>query len=126
MTKMTIRGIIAALLLMPMSVGAQSQQVVLQTTMGDVRIALSDATPLHHDNFLKLVDEHFYDSLLFHRVIRRFMVQTGDPNSRHAEPGVTLGDDSTDYTLPAEIRTPQLFHRRGVVAAAREGDDVNP
>ena len=109
-----------------MAVCAQSQQVVLQTTMGDIRIALSDATPLHRDNFLKLVDEHFYDSLLFHRVIGRFMVQTGDPNSRRAEPGVTLGDDSTDYMVPAEIRTPQLFHRRGVVAAAREGDDVNP
>ena len=126
MTKIMLRGILAAFLLMPMAVCAQSQQVVLQTTMGDIRIALSDATPLHRDNFLKLVDEHFYDSLLFHRVIGRFMVQTGDPNSRRAEPGVTLGDDSTDYMVPAEIRTPQLFHRRGVVAAAREGDDVNP
>lgn len=119
-------ALLAALLLLPSVVLAQSRQVVLQTTMGDIRIALSDSTPLHRDNFLKLVGEHFYDSLLFHRVIRHFMIQAGAPHSRHAQPGMTLGDDSTDYTLPAEIRTPLLFHRRGMVAAAREGDDVNP
>jgi len=117
---------VATTLLLVLPAGAQSRQVLLETTMGNIRIALSDATPLHRDNFVKLVEEHFYDSLLFHRVIANFMIQAGDPNSRHAEPGALLGDDSTDYTLPAEFRTPQLYHRRGMVAAARESDDVNP
>ena len=121
-----MKGLLAFLLLLPLSVTAQSRQVLLQTTMGDIRIALSDSTPVHRDNFVCQVQEHFYDSLLFHRVIKGFMIQTGDPNSRHAEPGITLGDDSTDFTLPSEFRTPLLYHQRGAVAAAREGDDVNP
>ena len=121
-----MKGFLAFLLLLPLSVAAQSRQVLLQTTMGDIRIALSDSTPVHRDNFVCQVQEHFYDSLLFHRVIKGFMIQTGDPNSRHAEPGITLGDDSTDFTLPSEFRTPLLYHQRGAVAAAREGDDVNP
>lgn len=121
-----MKGFLAFLLLLPLSVTAQSRQVLLQTTMGDIRIALSDSTPVHRDNFVCQVQEHFYDSLLFHRVIKGFMIQTGDPNSRHAEPGITLGDDSTDFTLPSEFRTPLLYHQRGAVAAAREGDDVNP
>ena len=121
-----MKGFLAFLLLLPLSVAAQSRQVLLQTTMGDIRIALSDSTPVHRDNFVCQVQEHFYDSLLFHRVIKGFMIQTGDPNSRHAELGITLGDDSTDFTLPSEFRTPLLYHQRGAVAAAREGDDVNP
>jgi len=121
-----MKGILAFLLLLPLSVTAQSRQVLLQTTMGDIRIALSDSTPVHRDNFVRQVQEHFYDSLLFHRVIKNFMIQTGDPNSRYAEPGITLGDDSTDFTLPSEFCTPLLYHYRGAVAAAREGDDVNP
>ena len=121
-----MKGLLAFLLLLPLSVTAQSRQVLLQTTMGDIRIALSDSTPVHRDNFVCQVQEHFYDSLLFHRVIKGFMIQTGDPNSRHAELGITLGDDSTDFTLPSEFRTPLLYHQRGAVAAAREGDDVNP
>ena len=90
-------------------VSAQQKQVLLHTTEGDIRIALYDDTPIHRDNFLKLVSEHFYDSLLFHRVIKSFMIQTGDPQSRHAEPGATLGEG-----------------RRGAVAMAREGDKSNP
>ena len=121
-----MKGFLAFLLLLPLSVAAQSRQVLLHTTMGDIRIALSDSTPVHRDNFVCQVQEHFYDSLLFHRVIKGFMIQTGDPNSRHAELGITLGDDSTDFTLPSEFRTPLLYHQRGAVAAAREGDDVNP
>ena len=108
------------------NVGAQSRQVLLKTTEGDIRIALSDLTPVHRDNFIKLVNEHFYDSLLFHRVIKNFMIQAGDPTSRHAEPGALLGEGDAGYTLPPEFRTPQLYHRRGVVAMAREGDEVNP
>lgn len=105
---------------------AAQQQVVIETTEGNIRIALSDETPLHRDNFIRMVEEHFYDSLLFHRVIKNFMIQTGDPQSRHAEPGATLGEGGAQHTLPPEIRFPSLFHRRGMVAMAREGDDVNP
>ena len=102
------------------------RQVLLETTEGNILIALSDETPHHRDNFLQLVDKHFYDSLLFHRVIKNFMIQTGDPDSRHAESGVTLGEGDAGHTLAAEIRFPALYHRRGMVAMAREGDDVNP
>lgn len=104
----------------------QRTEVQIETTEGDIRIALYDETPIHRDNFIKLVDEHFYDSLLFHRVISRFMIQSGDPDSRHARPGRQLGESSPGYTLPAEIRLPEIYHRRGAVAMAREGDDVNP
>lgn len=101
-------------------------EVVLETSMGNVRIALHNETPLHRDNFLKLVREGYYDGNLFHRVISSFMIQTGDSTSRHAQPGAPAGDYSPDYTLPAEIRYPALYHHRGAVAAARESDDVNP
>ena len=102
-------------------------EVLIETTMGNIRVQLYNETPLHRDNFLKLVREHhFYDSLLFHRVIPDFMIQAGDPYSKHAQKGELLGDHSLDYNLPAEIRLPQLFHKRGALAAAREPDEVNP
>lgn len=101
-------------------------EVVLETSMGNIRIVLHNETPLHRDNFLKLVREGYYDGNLFHRVISSFMIQTGDSTSRHAQPGAPAGDYSPDYTLPAEIRYPALYHHRGAVAAARESDDVNP
>ena len=104
----------------------QGKTVLLETTMGNIRIALYDDTPQHRGNFLKLVEEHYYDSLLFHRVIHNFMIQTGSPDSRHAEPGETVGHKDKDYTIEAEIRLPQHFHKRGAVAAAREGDRTNP
>lgn len=101
-------------------------EVLIETTEGNIRIALYNETPRHRDNFLKLVEEHFYDSLLFHRVIPSFMIQAGDPDSRHAEPGVELGEGDLDYRLEPEIRLPEIRHQYGSVAAAREGDDVNP
>lgn len=97
----------------------------IQTSMGDITVRLSDLTPLHRDNFIKLVKSHYFDGLLFHRVINHFMIQGGDPDSRNAPPGKPLGDGGPDYTIPAEFRT-QLFHKKGVIAAAREGDDINP
>ncbi len=100
--------------------------VRLETTMGNIRIALSDLTPVHRDNFLRLAEEGFYDGVLFHRVIEDFMVQAGDPDSRGAAPDSLLGNGGPGYTLPAEIVFPELCHLRGSVAAAREGDDVNP
>ena len=101
--------------------------VVLETTKGTIELKLYDATPLHRDNFKTLVSEGAYDSLLFHRVIKEFMIQGGDPDSKNAEPGVLLGEGDRPYTVPAEFRLDEgIFHRRGVLAAAREGDDVNP
>jgi cyclophilin family peptidyl-prolyl cis-trans isomerase len=101
------------------------KDVAMVTDKGTMILRLSDATPLHRDNFLKLVKQHFYDSLLFHRVIKNFMVQAGDPSSRHTTPGAELGSGSPNYKLPAEFR-PNLFHKKGALAAAREGDNVNP
>ena len=101
------------------------KDVEMVTAKGTLVIRLSDATPLHRDNFIKLVQQHYYDSLLFHRVIKNFMVQGGDPASRHARAGETIGGGGPGYTIPAEFR-PELFHKKGVIAAARENDDVNP
>lgn len=103
----------------------RKRDVHLQTSMGDVIIRLSDSTPLHRDNFLKLVKVGFYDSVLFHRVIQNFMIQGGDPDSKKAQTGVPLGVGGPGYTVPAEFRT-TLFHKKGVIAAARSGDNVNP
>lgn len=103
----------------------RKRDIEFVTTDGTIILRLSDSTPLHRDNFLKLVKSHFFDSLLFHRVIQYFMIQGGDPKSRYAAPGQPLGDSSPNYTIPAEFRV-SLFHKRGVLAAARESDDTNP
>ena len=103
-----------------------TSEVLLETTAGNIRIALFDETPQHRDNFLKLIKEHVYDSLLFHRVIKDFMIQGGDLHSKHAQPGQRLGSGDYNYTIEAEFRLPKIFHRRGMVAMAREGDRVNP
>ena len=103
----------------------RKRDVLIQTTMGDITIRLSDSTPLHRDNFLKLVKVGYFDSLLFHRVIKDFMIQGGDPNSKNAAAGVPLGNGGPGYTVPAEFRK-TLFHKKGVIAAARTGDNVNP
>lgn len=101
-------------------------EVLLETDKGNIRIALYNETPLHRDNFIKLVKQGFYDGLLFHRVISSFMIQAGDSASRNAPPGQRLGDVPEGYSVPAEIIYPELLHKRGAVAAARESDDVNP
>lgn len=101
-------------------------QVKLQTTMGDIVVELYNETPKHHDNFVKLVNEGYYDGVLFHRVIKDFMVQTGDGKSRTAGPNDHLGDGDPGYTIPAEFVFPKYFHKRGALAAARTGDQVNP
>lgn len=103
----------------------RKRDVLLVTDYGDIAIRLSNATPLHRDNFLKLVKVGYYDNVLFHRVIRNFMIQTGDPNSKNAAPGIPLGNGGPGYTIPAEF-IPSLFHKKGAVAAARMGDNVNP
>lgn len=101
------------------------RDVLLQTTAGNIVLRLSDSTPLHRDNFLRLVKTRFYDSVLFHRVIQNFMVQAGDPSSKVAEAGKPLGSGGPQYTTAAEFR-PTLFHKKGTVAAARTGDAQNP
>lgn len=99
--------------------------VKLETTMGNITVALYNETPKHRDNFIKLVKEGVYDSTLFHRVIKQFMIQAGDPDSKNASDTAMLGSSDVGYTIPAEFN-PKFFHKKGVLAAARQGDDVNP
>lgn len=99
--------------------------VKLETTMGNIIVALYNETPKHRDNFIKLVKEGVYDSTLFHRVIKQFMIQAGDPDSKNASDTAMLGSGDVGYTIPAEFN-PKFFHKKGVLAAARQGDDVNP
>ena len=99
--------------------------VKLETTMGNITVALYNETPKHRDNFIKLVKEGVYDSTLFHRVIKQFMIQAGDPDSKNASDTAMLGSGDVGYTIPAEVN-PKFFHKKGVLAAARQGDDVNP
>lgn len=101
-------------------------EVEIKTTAGDITVRLFGDTPRHRDNFVKLVNEGFYDGTLFHRVINEFMVQAGDPESKNAPAGKMLGGGDPGYTLEAEIDYPHHFHHRGALAAARTGDNVNP
>ncbi|MBQ9072844.1 MAG: peptidylprolyl isomerase [Muribaculaceae bacterium] len=103
-----------------------SAMVDIKTTLGDIRILLYGETPKHRDNFLKLVNEKFYEGTLFHRVINKFMIQAGDPDSKGAPAGKMLGSGGPGYQIDAEIVYPALFHKRGALAAARQGDQVNP
>lgn len=98
----------------------------IKTTEGDIIIRLYDETPKHRDNFLKLVKEGYFNGTLFHRVIKDFMIQGGDPDSKNAPKGKMLGTGGPDYTIPAEFVYPQYFHKRGALSAARTGDEVNP
>jgi peptidyl-prolyl cis-trans isomerase B (cyclophilin B) len=100
--------------------------VKISTPKGDIRVRLYDETPQHRDNFVKLVNEGFYNGTLFHRVIKDFMIQGGDPDSIGAPAGKMLGTGGPGYNVPAEIVYPQLFHKRGALAAARQSDEVNP
>jgi cyclophilin family peptidyl-prolyl cis-trans isomerase len=99
----------------------RKRDVLLETSYGDIIVRLSDSTPLHRDNFLKLVKVGYYDSVLFHRVIKNFMIQSGDPDSKHAAAGQPLGEGGPSYRIPAEFRT-TLFHKKGVIAAARDNN----
>ena len=106
--------------------GKKMTKVKLETTLGDIVVELYNETPQHRDNFIKLVKEGYYDGVLFHRVIKDFMIQTGDGNSKNAGPETTLGDGDPGYTIEAEFVYPKYFHKRGALAAARTGDQVNP
>jgi peptidyl-prolyl cis-trans isomerase B (cyclophilin B) len=104
---------------------SKNQFIKIETDSGTMITRLSNKTPLTTHNFIKLVKEHFYDGLLFHRVIKGFMIQGGDPDSKNAKPGQILGEGGLKYTVPAEFDT-SLFHQKGALAMARESDDVNP
>ena len=122
--------LVAILSLCMLSISAKKREkrhiVRIETSVGNIRVALSDDTPLHRDNFLKLAREGFYNGTLFHRCIKNFMIQGGNPDSKNAEPGQLLGEGEVGYTIPAEFCLPYLYHWRGALAAAREPDDVNP
>ena len=125
----TAELISSILLITAVSCGRAPEEpvAVLETTAGTIELRLYDETPLHQANFIKNVTEGMYDSLLFHRVIKDFMIQGGDPDSKHAPAGKFLGEGDLPYMVPAEFRLDQgIWHRRGVLAGAREGDDVNP
>jgi cyclophilin family peptidyl-prolyl cis-trans isomerase len=100
-------------------------KVLIKTSLGDIQIALYNETPQHRDNFIKLVNEKYYDGTLFHRIIKEFMIQGGDPDSKTARPGQMLGNGGPNYTVPAEF-VASRYHKRGALAAARQGDNVNP
>jgi len=104
----------------------KNTKVVLETTFGNIEVVLYDETPQHRDNFIKLVEDGTYNGVLFHRVIKDFMIQTGDPSSKNAAIDSQLGAGGPGYDLPAEIVYPKYFHKRGALAAARQGDQVNP
>ena len=123
MRKAVLLALFCGCLLLSAACQRRETVVRIHTVMGDLRIRLFNDTPLHRDNFLKLTREGFYDSLLFHRVIRDFMVQGGDPRSKNAPPGALLGEGDPGYDLPPEIGAP---HLRGALAAARLSDAVNP
>jgi len=134
--RIIFKTLIAFLLLIPLNshseiamtkpIVTEGPVVRLETSKGDILIRLSNLTPAHRDNFLKLVREGKYNGVLFHRVIDNFMIQSGDVGSVGAPKGKMLGSGDVGYRVDAEFRYPKLYHRRGMLAAAREGDDTNP
>lgn len=111
---------------MDTTINNEDALVDITTSLGEIRIRLYGDTPRHRDNFLKLVADGTYEGTLFHRVISQFMIQAGDPESKNAPAGKMLGSGDLGYTLDAEIVYPTHFHKRGAIAAARTGDNVNP
>ena len=99
--------------------------VKIETTLGDIKVKLYNETPKHRDNFIKLAEDGVYEGTLFHRVIKDFMIQAGDPDSKNAPKGKMLGAGDVGYTLPAEFVYPKYFHKKGALSAARQGDNVN-
>jgi len=123
--KYTLFIAILALLLAACTSKPKETLVSISTSYGDIVVKLYDSTAKHKENFIKLTSKGYFNRLLFHRVIEKFMIQGGDPTSRNAKPGVLLGDGDTNYTIPFEY-VPSYLHKRGAFAAARENDDVNP
>jgi len=121
--------ILVAILIMTDSCAVQKNKgtmIRFETTYGDITVMLYPETVRHHDNFLKLVNNGFYNGVLFHRVIADFMIQAGDPGSKTAKAGASLGSGDVGYTVPAEFIYPTYYHKRGALSAARQGDESNP
>lgn len=109
----------------PFRANSEEIKLMIVTDFGTIKLKLYNETPVHRDNFVKLIKAHYFDSLMFHRVIQNFMIQGGDPDSKNAPPLIELGNGGPGYNLPAEFN-PRLFHKKGVLAAARDGDLENP
>lgn len=122
---MPILTLLTALFVMTSCAQKNDYVVTIKTKYGDMTAILYDETPKHKENFIKLAKDHYFDSLLFHRVIQGFMIQGGDPDSRQAQPGQRLGSGGPGYTVDAEFN-PKFFHEKGALSAARMGDQVNP
>ena len=122
---MTLMAVITATVMVGQDMTRGETRAKIATSIGDIVVRLYDATPIHRDNFVRLAKEGFYNGTLFHRVIKGFMIQGGDPNTKVPSTDKQIADDTPDYTLEAEIRN-GLYHKRGALAAAREGDDANP
>ena len=105
--------------------GEKEYKILISTSFGDIKVLLYNETPKHRDNFIKLINEKFFDGTIFHRVINQFMIQGGDPDSKDCKPKTKLGEGGPGYNIPAEFVS-KYIHKRGALAAAREGDDVNP
>lgn len=130
MKKIVLLSLVISLFLVSCQIDSSKKETKdqlykIETEYGDMVFKLYDATPLHKENFIKLIEQGYFDNLLFHRVINGFMIQGGDPNSRNAEPGIMLGNGGPGYTIPAEF-VDEIFHKKGVIAAARQGDQENP
>ncbi|MEZ4886779.1 MAG: peptidylprolyl isomerase [Chitinophagales bacterium] len=124
--KRTIFSIVFLCVLMLGSCGNKERIVLISTDYGDMKVKLYNETPLHRDNFVKLAKEGFFDGTLFHRVIKDFMIQGGDPDSKDVDSNKMLGGGGPGYTVEAEFVFPQYFHKKGALSAARQGDNVNP
>jgi len=123
--KFTVSILLVLIVKCTISQSLSKETILIETAFGSMKVKLFNETPLHKANFLKLVNEHFYDSLLFHRIIEGFMIQGGDPYSKHADSFTLLGDSDLHYTIPAEFNK-NLFHKKGMLCSARNNDDVNP
>jgi peptidyl-prolyl cis-trans isomerase B (cyclophilin B) len=123
--KIVLYLLISALILISCSQDEKEYVIIIKTEYGDMVGILYDETPLHKANFIKLAKEHYFDGTLFHRVVKRFMIQGGDPDSKTVKPGQALGNGGPGYTIPAEFNA-KYFHEKGALAAARLDDTVNP
>lgn len=126
MRKKLIVSFLLTLFFMTVNAENKETMVLITTEYGKMKVKLYNETPQHRDNFIKLAEKGFYNGLLFHRVIKNFMIQGGDPESKNAPAGKQLGAGDVGYTIPAEFVYPKYYHKKGALCAARQGDQVNP
>ena len=124
--KRIVCGMLVAAMVTACSKGTKGTQVLIETSMGDIKVELFDDTPQHRDNFVRLAREGVFDDIMWHRIVPELMIQTGDPTLKPGNRPVTADTSALHYTVPQEIRFPRYIHRRGMLAAARQPDDKNP